>query len=689
MRKQKGLVVAVAAVIAMLITAASPVFAGGPVVIGGDDLDLHGSWNSTNGNMQGWLYIERALDSIFDSGCIGPGKNGTIAALGAPASGANVTAGNSAGAVAHAAAALLPMRTVVYYDGAPALTTFFTTLGTSSNNPSVIYIPSGYATGGLTTAEAAVLNANAAQIVAFVNGGGGLMAHIDDQSGTQTWLTTLLPGLVVTPSSCISSGATLTLDGMNLFGAIIQPTLSTGPCHATFSGNLNGLKVLANDGRAPAAGGPRPFIIGGGCVTIGNVDFTATSVCEGTPTAFTNTSTGATVFSWNFGDATSSTATNPTHTYAAAGTYSVTLQANPPSGPTKTKNVIVNPLPPKPVITGPTTTCESPTSYCVYAAPGVSYTWTVNGGTASSLSGPCIQVTWGTSTSPSLTVEASNGFCRRRETIKIEPCCRTASCCEGLALDASLTSFTNAGGGNYTITQALSASPGKVTKVRATVVSTSITRPTFCGTSGVANSFITGGSPVSGFLAPYLPYPFSREIVWEAAMNPVTVNPASFAFNLNLPPVSGGFFCSDAVTFCVRYDFTVEQPVFGGTTCRTCSVTRCYGPINRYKKIIWDWDTPVIFAGRLIDPGPTVRIFEGEIETDLEEGTLTIEIKPGTGTPGARLLGELTTEVHHGVATFRNLAIDRPGKGYVLVVRGGDLEPAESRAFDVREPPNQ
>lgn len=58
--------------------------------------------------------------------------------------------------------------------------------------------------------------------------------------------------------------------------------------------------------------------------------FTATSVsgCTAPVTAsFTNTSTGATTYDWTFGDGGTSTATNPTHTYTATGTYTVRLIA--------------------------------------------------------------------------------------------------------------------------------------------------------------------------------------------------------------------------------------------------------------------------------------------------------------------------------------------------------------------------
>jgi len=53
-------------------------------------------------------------------------------------------------------------------------------------------------------------------------------------------------------------------------------------------------------------------------------------------TAFTNTSTGTiTGYAWQFGDGGTSTASNPTHTYAKAGTYTVSLTASGPAGSNK------------------------------------------------------------------------------------------------------------------------------------------------------------------------------------------------------------------------------------------------------------------------------------------------------------------------------------------------------------------
>jgi PKD repeat protein len=60
--------------------------------------------------------------------------------------------------------------------------------------------------------------------------------------------------------------------------------------------------------------------------------------------AFTNTSTNAVSYRWDFGDSTSADLTaNPTHTYAAAGTYTVVLTAQDIAGvsDTETKNITV------------------------------------------------------------------------------------------------------------------------------------------------------------------------------------------------------------------------------------------------------------------------------------------------------------------------------------------------------------
>ena len=78
-------------------------------------------------------------------------------------------------------------------------------------------------------------------------------------------------------------------------------------------------------------------------------NFTTTPVCLNTPPmTFTNQSTGATQWNWNFGDASpNSTLQSPTHNYAAAGNYSVTLIATTANGcnDTTSLSITVNALP--------------------------------------------------------------------------------------------------------------------------------------------------------------------------------------------------------------------------------------------------------------------------------------------------------------------------------------------------------
>ncbi|MCH8318888.1 MAG: PKD domain-containing protein, partial [Bacteroidetes bacterium] len=93
-----------------------------------------------------------------------------------------------------------------------------------------------------------------------------------------------------------------------------------------------------------------------GCTAIDNVtitvyplptaDFSATTVCSGTPTQFTDLSSSFVIWSWDFGDADTSSLPNPAHTYASPGTYSVTLTVTDANGCTQTGNVNISAAPP-------------------------------------------------------------------------------------------------------------------------------------------------------------------------------------------------------------------------------------------------------------------------------------------------------------------------------------------------------
>jgi len=109
--------------------------------------------------------------------------------------------------------------------------------------------------------------------------------------------------------------------------------------------------------------------------------FSATAACAGLPTSFADESShpGSTItgWAWNFGDPSSgssntSTLQNPTHIFAAAGTYSVKLDITSTGGCTDTKtiDIVIASVPGKAVLpTGSTEICQG--------ASGVQYTTTI------------------------------------------------------------------------------------------------------------------------------------------------------------------------------------------------------------------------------------------------------------------------------------------------------------------------
>lgn len=68
------------------------------------------------------------------------------------------------------------------------------------------------------------------------------------------------------------------------------------------------------------------------------------SVCEGSTVTFTDFSTNSpSTWAWNFGDGTTSSQQNPTHSYSSAGAYSVTLTVSNDAGSNSTtQNIVVN-----------------------------------------------------------------------------------------------------------------------------------------------------------------------------------------------------------------------------------------------------------------------------------------------------------------------------------------------------------
>ena len=133
----------------------------------------------------------------------------------------------------------------------------------------------------------------------------------------------------------------------------------------------------------------------------------APTVCEGSSTSFSNTSTissGTMTYSWDFGDGTTSSQRNPVHTYTAGGTYTALLTTTSQHGcaDTQTVAVIVRSAPLADAGIDQNI-CEG-NSLTLTAAGGSSYLWSPGNQTTATIS-----VTPTTNTQFTVTVTDANG----------------------------------------------------------------------------------------------------------------------------------------------------------------------------------------------------------------------------------------------------------------------------------------
>jgi PKD repeat protein len=122
------------------------------------------------------------------------------------------------------------------------------------------------------------------------------------------------------------------------------------------------------------------------------------NVCKFSNVPFTNLSTGATSYSWDFGDGNFSTLFAPNYSYTGAGTYTITLIVENDCHCVDTfQNTINVDSLPGPQISCPATLCAGDTA--TYTASGdtsCTYNWFVIGGAITSSNGtPNITVAWG------------------------------------------------------------------------------------------------------------------------------------------------------------------------------------------------------------------------------------------------------------------------------------------------------
>jgi len=116
----------------------------------------------------------------------------------------------------------------------------------------------------------------------------------------------------------------------------------------------------------------------------------ATTACNNLTVNFTQYTLGGTLWSWDFGDGTTSSQYSPSHTYSSAGTYNVSLFANDGcSFDTANVTIIVNQSPVVDFSVLPDSVCiNTPFSFINESIGAVSSYWTFGDGTNSNITSP-------------------------------------------------------------------------------------------------------------------------------------------------------------------------------------------------------------------------------------------------------------------------------------------------------------
>ncbi|MFI5220499.1 MAG: PKD domain-containing protein, partial [Bacteroidia bacterium] len=132
-------------------------------------------------------------------------------------------------------------------------------------------------------------------------------------------------------------------------------------------------------------------------VTPPNADFSALPLagCAGEAIiSFTNSSTGAVTYTWDFGDGGTSTLQNPTHVYATAGNYTIKLIATNGFGcndiEIKNNYITIHPKPNANFTSPVTSSCDSTDAFAFSNnAPGnILWLWDFGDGATSTLQNP-------------------------------------------------------------------------------------------------------------------------------------------------------------------------------------------------------------------------------------------------------------------------------------------------------------
>jgi PKD repeat protein len=281
-----------------------------------------------------------------------------------------------------------------------------------------------------------------------------------------------------------------------------------------------------------------------------------TSSVSGLTATFTNTSTGATSYSWDFGDSNGSTEANPEHTYATDGVYTVILSATNDCG-----------------------TVTSTQTVTVVSAPTAGFTASTNIG--------CVPLTVEFTNTSSANATAFNW-----QFPGGEPSSSTEQNPPSVVYDVpgtyTVTLTASNSGGSSTHTQTIIVQPGPTANFTA---STSLLEVTFTNTSSNSTSY-------------HWDFGDSQE---SNEANPTHTYAADGTYTVVLTATND---CGTS-TFTQNVVIITEPDAgFSASTTAGCAVlTVNFTDISEGDPVSWEWDFPGGTPSSSTEENPTVQYF--------------------------------------------------------------------------------
>ena len=193
--------------------------------------------------------------------------------------------------------------------------------------------PTSFCTGGTVTLSSSAttgnLWSNALQTQDInVTSSGTYTVTVTNNEGCSSTSNSVNVSVGNSPVPTINSTATSACEGetITLTSSVADSYLwSNGAITQTIDVTANGTFTVEteNADACNGVGTSAPITLTFGAVPTAVASFTT----SGTVVTFTNTSSGATTYSWDFGDQTNSSASNPVHAFAGNGSYAVILTA--------------------------------------------------------------------------------------------------------------------------------------------------------------------------------------------------------------------------------------------------------------------------------------------------------------------------------------------------------------------------